>query len=127
MESLGSQDSLLPCKDDPSIGYLYVHRNRYWSSEKQAVDLAAFESRRSQSLQKIQQQERLRTKALQEVSEKEPTKAAAKAELQAQLQRIDAVAPEALGSAPQAAEKTEAAAPKLGDKAAGKSLPNEGT
>ncbi|CAE7259615.1 unnamed protein product [Symbiodinium sp. CCMP2456] len=116
MESLGSQDSLLPCKDDPSIGYLYVHRNRYWSSEKQAVDLAAFESRRSQSLQKIQQQERLRTKAL-EVSEKEPTKAAAKAELQAQLQRIDAVAPEALGSAPQTAEKTEAAAPKLGDKA----------
>jgi len=104
MESLGSQESLLPCKDDPSLGYLFVHRNRYWSSEKQAVDLTAFESRQSQS--RLEKEEQLRSQALKELSsekgegkeegKEEPEEPEAKAELQA-LERIDAVAPEALG------------------------------
>lgn len=104
MESLGSQESLLPCKDDPSLGYLYVHRNRYWSSEKQAVDLAAFELRQSRSLPKIQRKAQLRAKALKEVSENSAEEPKPKAELQA-LERIDAVAPEALGvKAPRGSE-----------------------
>ncbi|CAE7332379.1 unnamed protein product [Symbiodinium necroappetens] len=108
MESLGSQESLLPCKDDPSLGYLYVHRNRYWSSEKQAVDLAAFELRQSRSLPKIQKKAQLRAKALKEVSENSAEEPKPKAELQV-LERIDAVAPEALGvKAPRGSEPKKA-------------------
>ena len=132
MESLGSQESLLPCKDDPSLGYLFVHRNRYWSSEKQAVDLTAFESRQSQS--RLEKEEQLRSQALKELSsekgegkeegKEEPEEPEAKAELQA-LERIDAVAPEALGvkalDEPKriGSEKATKAgsAPRLGEKA----------
>ena len=44
MKKLGALESLSRCKNDPSIGYLYVHKNKYWSTDKQAVDLAAFTS-----------------------------------------------------------------------------------
>ena len=122
MESLGSQQSLLPCKDDPSLGYLYVHRNRYWSSEKQAVDLAAFELRQSRSLPKIQRKAQLRAKALKEVSENSAEEPKPKAELQA-LERIDAVAPEALGvKAPRGSEPKAQTAEKEAEAGAPKSF-----
>jgi len=42
MTKLGVKESLSSCKDDGSVGYLFVHKNLYWSNKKDEVDLGEF-------------------------------------------------------------------------------------
>ena len=42
MKKLSALESLSNCKNDTNVGYLYVHKNLYWSQHKKAVDLEGF-------------------------------------------------------------------------------------
>ncbi|CAE7340824.1 CHLP [Symbiodinium natans] len=42
MSHVGALDSLQSCQNTSDIGYLFVHKNLYWSSQKDTVDLGAF-------------------------------------------------------------------------------------
>ncbi|CAE7457149.1 unnamed protein product, partial [Symbiodinium sp. CCMP2456] len=42
MKKLGATETLSKCKDDSSVGYLFIHKNLYWQNDKSAIDLEAF-------------------------------------------------------------------------------------
>ena len=42
MQKVDAGQSLKKCSEDPSVGYLYVHKNLYWSGTKDSVDLEGF-------------------------------------------------------------------------------------
>mmetsp|Transcript_8203 Transcript_8203/g.14349 ORF Transcript_8203/g.14349 Transcript_8203/m.14349 type:complete len:101 (+) Transcript_8203:32-334(+) len=48
MDKVDTASSLGKCADSNEIGYLYVHKNLYWSKEKKAVDIPAYVEARAE-------------------------------------------------------------------------------
>jgi len=60
MEKVTVEESFGDCQDDPQIGYLFIHKNLYWSGDKSAVDLEAFtKMREEKAAMKAQSQKEL--------------------------------------------------------------------
>ncbi|CAE7468720.1 unnamed protein product [Symbiodinium natans] len=98
MEKLKAAESLSKCKDDSSVGYLFIHKNQYWSGEKSATDLEAF------------------TKMKQEKEEQKKEK-----QRQQQLKQIEAaLAAKNKEEAEKALEKAGAAPPAIASKSVDK-------
>ncbi|CAE7559029.1 CHLP [Symbiodinium sp. CCMP2592] len=60
MKKLGAADTLSKCKDDSSVGYLFIHKNLYWQNDKSAIDLEAFQKFKAD--QKVKKDEAKRQK-----------------------------------------------------------------
>lgn len=63
MKKLGATETLSKCKDDGSVGYLFIHKNLYWQNDKSSIDLEAF-----QKFKADQQEKKAEAKKQQEAA-----------------------------------------------------------
>jgi len=78
MKKLGATETLSKCKDDSSVGYLFIHKNLYWQNDKSTVDLEAFSKFKAEQTEKKAEAKKQKEAAAAAKAAEEKDAAAAK-------------------------------------------------